>query len=63
MVNSNGFREVPQDFYLLVNSEIHILGKKNLIVLKSKGLNLTNLNQEAHIFRQMKHAVVDQKSP
>jgi GTP-sensing pleiotropic transcriptional regulator CodY len=62
MVKSNGFREVPLDFYLLVNSEIHIL-EKNLFVLKTKGLTLTNFNQEACICRQMKQTVVEQKSP
>jgi len=39
MVKSSGFREVPRDFYLLVNSEIHILEKKNLIVFESEGIN------------------------
>jgi len=63
MVKSSGFREVPRDFYLLVNSEIHILEKKNLIILKAKGLTLTNLDQEACICRQMKQSVVEQKSP
>jgi len=63
MVKSGGFREVPRDFYLLVNSEIHILEKKNLIVLKTKGLTLTKLNQEARICRQMKQTVVEKKSP
>jgi hypothetical protein len=46
MVKSSGFREVPRDFYLLVNSEMHILEKRNLIVLKVNGLTLTYLNQE-----------------
>jgi hypothetical protein len=63
MMNSSNFREVLRDFYLLVNSEIHILGKKNLIVLKANGLTLMNLNQETCICRQMKQTIVEQKSP
>jgi hypothetical protein len=44
MVKSSGFKEVSRDFYLLVSSKIRILEKKNLIVLKAKGLTLTNSN-------------------
>jgi hypothetical protein len=63
MVKSSNFREVLHDVYLLVNSEMHILGKKNLIVLKANGLTLMNLNQETCICSQMKQTIVEQTSP
>jgi len=59
----SGFTEVLRNSYLLVNSEIHILEKKNLIVLKAKGLTVTNLNQETCICRQMKQTIVEETSP
>jgi hypothetical protein len=63
MVKSSGNKRSYTGFYLLVNSEISILEKKNLIVLEAKVLIWTNLAQEAYICRQIKQTVFEKNSP